>query len=77
MKEKARQTGREIRFGIRLHVIVRETEEQAWKAADELIQHVDEEAVKSAQKYFLEWIQKVKTYERLASRRPFKFRGKP
>lgn len=60
MKEKAKQTGREIRFGIRLHVIVRETEEEAWKAADELIQHVDEEAVKSAQKYFLEWIQKVK-----------------
>ncbi len=60
MKEKAKQTGREIRFGIRLHVIVRETEEEAWKAADELIQHVDEEAVKSTQKYFLEWIQKVK-----------------
>jgi alkanesulfonate monooxygenase len=52
MKEKAKQTGREIRFGIRLHVIVRETEEEAWKAADELIQHVDEEAVKSAQKVF-------------------------
>ncbi|SUV21244.1 alkanesulfonate monooxygenase [Priestia megaterium] len=52
MKEKAKQTGREIRFGIRLHVIVRETEEEAWKAADELIKHVDEEAVKSAQKVF-------------------------
>ena len=28
-------------YGIRLHVIVRETEEQAWAAAAELVQHLD------------------------------------
>ena len=28
------ERGREVRFGIRLHVIVRETDEQAWKAAE-------------------------------------------
>src|SRR4029079_17070817 len=32
--------GRKLSFGIRLHVIVRETNAEAWKAADEMIQHV-------------------------------------
>ena len=33
--------GREVKFGIRLHTIVRRTEEEAWKAANELIKHLD------------------------------------
>ena len=37
------------RFGIRLHVIVRETDEEAWAAADELISHVDDETIATAQ----------------------------
>ena len=45
--------GRKLSFGIRLHVIVRETNAKAWKAADELIQHVTDETVASAQKIFL------------------------
>lgn len=44
--------GRELTFGIRLHVIVRETSEEAWKAADELIQYVDDETIAAAQKVF-------------------------
>ena len=44
--------GRKMRFGIRLHVIVRETDEKAWAAADELIQYVDEKTVAEAQKIF-------------------------
>lgn len=41
VKKQAAQEGRTMRFGIRLHVIVRETEEEAWKAAEQLISHLD------------------------------------
>jgi len=44
--------GRVMRFGIRLHVIVRETAEEAWRAADSLIRHVDDKAIELAQKAF-------------------------
>lgn len=52
MKNKAAKKGRTLRFGIRLHVIVRKTEEEAWKSAEELIEHVDEKTIQSAQKAF-------------------------
>lgn len=52
MKNKATKKGRTLRFGIRLHVIVRKTEEEAWKSAEELIEHVDEKTIQSAQKAF-------------------------
>lgn len=41
--------GREVRFGLRLQVIVRETEEEAWAAAEQLISRLDEETIKAAQ----------------------------
>ena len=44
--------GRSFRFGIRLHVIVRETAAEAWAAADRLIAHVDDAAVAKAQAVF-------------------------
>ena len=44
--------GREVTFGIRLHVIVRETEEEAWRAAHSLIRYVDDAAVAQAQEVF-------------------------
>lgn len=44
--------GRRLSFGIRLHVIVRETNEEAWKAADKLIEHVSDEAIQAAQSVF-------------------------
>lgn len=50
VRQKAEKEGRSIRFGIRLHVIVRETEEEAWAAADKLIKYVDDEAIEKAQK---------------------------
>ena len=43
VKAAAARRGRKLSFGIRLHVIVRETNAEAWKAADELIQHVTDE----------------------------------
>ncbi|WP_163279698.1 LLM class flavin-dependent oxidoreductase, partial [Enterobacter hormaechei] len=42
----------QVRFGIRLHVIVRETTEEAWRAADRLIAHLDEETIADAQQAF-------------------------
>lgn len=52
IKKLAAEKGRTVRFGIRLHVIVRETEEEAWKAAEELIQYVDDDSIAAAQKIF-------------------------
>ncbi|XNM61118.1 LLM class flavin-dependent oxidoreductase [Escherichia coli] len=37
VRAKAAAHGRKIRFGIRLHVIVRETNDEAWQAAERLI----------------------------------------
>jgi alkanesulfonate monooxygenase len=44
--------GRMLSFGIRLHVIVRETSAEAWRAADSLISKLDDEAIEKAQKSF-------------------------
>lgn len=49
MRQLAQAQGRTIRFGIRLHVIVRNTLTQAWDAANELIEYVDDEAIAIAQ----------------------------
>jgi len=49
---RAGKLGRKLEFGIRLHVIVRETEEEAWAAAGKLISHLDEDIVAAAQKKF-------------------------
>ncbi|KLE02752.1 LLM class flavin-dependent oxidoreductase, partial [Aliarcobacter butzleri] len=43
VKEKALKYGRTLKFGIRLHVIVRDTEEEAWSAAEKLISKLDDE----------------------------------
>jgi alkanesulfonate monooxygenase len=48
----AAEQGRTVKFGIRLHVIVRETEEEAWRAADELIRYVDDDAIAAAKEIF-------------------------
>ncbi|MEK8046637.1 FMNH2-dependent alkanesulfonate monooxygenase [Ideonella margarita] len=49
---RAAKYGRTLSFGIRLHVIVRETEDAAWNAAAELVQHLDEATVARAQATF-------------------------
>ncbi|MGG3641329.1 FMNH2-dependent alkanesulfonate monooxygenase [Bacillus gobiensis] len=50
VKALAEKKGRTLTFGIRLHVIVRETEEKAWEAANDLIKYVDDETIEAAQK---------------------------
>ncbi len=52
MRRLAEAEGKTLRFGIRLHVIVRETEQEAWEAAHQLIRYVDEEAIATAQKAY-------------------------
>ncbi|MCC2974284.1 FMNH2-dependent alkanesulfonate monooxygenase [Massilia sp. IC2-476] len=52
IRQRAARHGRTLRFGIRLHVIVRETNEAAWRAADELISHLDDEVIARAQAAF-------------------------
>jgi alkanesulfonate monooxygenase len=52
VRARAQKQGRRVEFGIRLHVIVRETEDAAWKAAEELISRVDDETVIRAQAAF-------------------------
>jgi alkanesulfonate monooxygenase len=50
VRSRAAAEGRTIRFGIRLHVILRETTREAWEAADSLIQHLDDDTIAGAQK---------------------------
>ncbi|MGC4397008.1 FMNH2-dependent alkanesulfonate monooxygenase [Hydrogenophaga crocea] len=52
VKARAAKHGRTVKFGIRLHVIVRETEEEAWADAERLISRLDDEVVARAQAAF-------------------------
>lgn len=52
VRERAESRGRKLEYGIRLHVIVRETEEEARAAADKLIAHLDDDTIAQAQKIF-------------------------
>ncbi len=52
VRARAAKRGRTVRFGIRLHVIVRETDAAAWAAAEELISRVQDETVAQAQAVF-------------------------
>jgi alkanesulfonate monooxygenase len=52
MKKRAAARGRTLRFGIRLHVIVRDTTEEAWRAANDLLRYVDDNTIAAAQAAF-------------------------
>ncbi|ARN83376.1 FMNH2-dependent alkanesulfonate monooxygenase [Methylocystis bryophila] len=49
VRARAAQYGRTLRFGVRLHVIVRPTEQEAWDDAERLISRLDDQAIESAQ----------------------------
>jgi len=49
VRQRAAAHGRTVRFGVRLHVIVRETSEEAWAAADALISHLDDDTIARVQ----------------------------
>lgn len=52
VRARAARHGRTLQYGIRLHVIVRETEDEAWRAAAELVSELDEATVAAAQAKF-------------------------
>jgi len=52
VRRQAKQHGRQIRFGLRAHVIVRPTEDEAWREADRLIEHLTDEQIERAQAAF-------------------------
>ncbi len=52
VRARAAKHNRTVKFGIRLHVIVRETEAEAWAAADALISRLDDHTVATAQSAF-------------------------
>jgi len=52
LRARAAAKGRQLNYGIRLHVIVRETNEEAWAAANDLIQYLNDDTIAAAQKKF-------------------------
>jgi alkanesulfonate monooxygenase len=52
VRKQADARGRQVRFGLRAHIIVRETEEEAWQEADRLIEHLTDEQIAKAQHGF-------------------------
>ena len=49
VRERAKAAGRELRFGIRLHVIARDTAAEAWAEAQRLLDGLDPAAIERAQ----------------------------
>ncbi|WP_051963119.1 FMNH2-dependent alkanesulfonate monooxygenase [Deinococcus misasensis] len=49
VSEQAALAGRKVRFGVRAHIIIRETEEEAWREADRLIEKLDDASIHKAQ----------------------------
>ena len=51
VRARAAARGRQVRFGIRLHLIVRETDAEAWAAADRLISRLSDETIAKTQAF--------------------------
>ncbi|MBM7322839.1 LLM class flavin-dependent oxidoreductase [Agrobacterium sp. S2] len=51
VKARAEKLGRELEYGIRLYVIVRDTDEEAWAAAADLYRRMDEAAIAANQRF--------------------------
>ena len=49
VRERAKAAGRELRFGIRLHVITRDSAAEAWAQAQRLLDGLDSAAIEQAQ----------------------------
>lgn len=50
VRRRAAAHGRTLRYGIRLHLIVRKTEGEAWDAARSLIRHLSDDTIATAQR---------------------------
>lgn len=49
IRKLAADEGREVRFGIRLHTISRDTSKEAWAEADRLLEGIDDETIERVQ----------------------------
>ncbi|OCS84631.1 LLM class flavin-dependent oxidoreductase [Caryophanon tenue] len=54
VKARAEKLGRTLEFGIRLHIVVRETEEEAWQAAYHIISEIDDNVQEKMKNVFEE-----------------------
>ncbi|GAA2011019.1 LLM class flavin-dependent oxidoreductase [Catenulispora yoronensis] len=52
VRERAARAGRRVRFGVRFHVIARDTAAEAWSEADRLLAGMDQEAIAVSQRKF-------------------------
>ena len=52
VRTRAKARGRKVTFGLRIHLIVRETEKEAWDVANKLIANLSDEAIAAAQRKF-------------------------
>jgi alkanesulfonate monooxygenase len=50
VRAHAAARGRTLSYGLRVHLIVRETDDEAWDAANRLISHLSDETIANAQK---------------------------
>jgi alkanesulfonate monooxygenase len=50
VRAAAAARGRTLNYGLRVHLIVRETDEEAWEAANRLISHLSDDTIAAAQK---------------------------
>ena len=50
--KRAKKYGRELEYGVRLHVVVRDTEEEAWQAAEKIISKVDSNIEQHMNNYY-------------------------
>jgi alkanesulfonate monooxygenase len=68
VRDLAAAQGRPIRFGLRIHVITRDTEAQAWTDADRLIAGLDEATIRAGQ-------QRLRTLESVGQQRMIALHG--
>jgi alkanesulfonate monooxygenase len=52
VRTKAAANGRHVKFGLRIHLIVRETAEEAWDVANRLIANLSDSAIAAARRKF-------------------------
>ncbi|MER2509096.1 FMNH2-dependent alkanesulfonate monooxygenase [Amaricoccus sp.] len=69
VRAAAARTGRDVTFGIRLHFIVRETDDEAWEAAGRLISKLDDATIEEARQRF------VKESDSVGQQRMFALHG--
>ena len=68
VREAAAAAGRTVRCGLRVHVITRDTEAQAWSDAEKLIAGLDDEAIRAGQ-------QRLRTLESVGQQRMLALHG--